>query len=64
MFHCCDTVLGVVPGESAAVAGAWADPATLTLCAHSEAGHLAAVLEQVVAVGVDVAPWIFLALRS
>ena len=49
----------VVPGESAAVAGAWADPFSLTLCAHGEALHLAAVLEQVVAVRVDVAPWIF-----
>ena len=55
-------VPGVVPGESAAVAGAWADSASLTLCAHGEAIHLAAVLEQVVAIRMDVAPWIFLAL--
>ena len=46
-------VPGVVPVESAAVAGAWADSAGLTLCMHGEAVHLAAVLEQVVAVRVD-----------
>ena len=55
----CGAVPGVEPGESTAVAGAWADPATLSLCAHGEVVHLAAVLEQVVAVRVDVAPWIF-----
>ena len=53
----------VVPGESVVVVGAWADPVSLTLCAHGEAVHLAAVLEQVVSIGVDVAPWIFFALR-
>ena len=52
----------VVPGESTAVAGVWADPVSLTLCAHGEALHLAAVLEEVVTVRVDVAPWIFLPL--
>ena len=52
----------VVPGESAVVAGASADPVSLVLCAHGEALHLAAVLEQVVAVRVDVAPWIFFSL--
>ena len=60
----CGAVPGVVPVESAVVAGTWAGPATLTLRARGEAVHLAAVLEQVVAVGVDVAPWIFIALRS
>ena len=54
----------VVPGESAVVAGAWANPVSPTLCAHGEALHLAVVIEQVVAVKVDVAPWIFLALRG
>ena len=49
----------VVPGESAAVAGTWADPVSLTPCVHSKAIHLVAVLEQVVVVWVDVAPWIF-----
>ena len=60
----CGVVSGLVPGESAAVAGAWANPVSLTLCAHGEALHLAAVLEQVVAVRVDVAPWFLLTLRS
>ena len=60
----CGTVPGVVPLESAAVAGTWVGPATLTLHTRSEAIHLAAVLERVIAVGVDVAPWIFIAFRS
>ena len=38
-------VLGVVPVESAAEAGTWAGPATLTLRTHDEAVHLVAVLE-------------------
>ena len=39
----CGVVPGVVPVEFAVVAGTWAGPATL--CARSEAVHLAAVLE-------------------
>ena len=57
-------VPGVVPVKSAAEAGTWAGPATLTLRTRSEAVRLTAVLEQVIGVGVDVAPWIFIALRS
>ena len=60
----CGAVPRVVPGESAVVAGAWADPAPLALCAHGEGIHLPTVLEQVVSIGVDVAPCIFLALIS
>ena len=41
----CGAVSGVVPEESAAVARAWADSATLTLRPHGETVHLAAVLE-------------------
>ena len=40
----CGTVPGVVPVESAAVAGTWTGPATLTLRARGEAVHLAATL--------------------
>ena len=60
----CGAVPGVLPVESTVVAGTWAGPATLMLRARGEAVHLAAVLEQVVAVGVEVAPWIFIALKS
>ena len=60
----CGAVLRVVTVESIAVEGAWADSASLTLCAHGEAIHLEAVLAQVVNIGVDVASWIFLALRG
>ena len=52
----------VVPGESAAVAGSLTNPIILMLRTHGEALHLAAVLEQVVPVMVDVIPWIFFTL--
>ena len=49
-------VPGVVPVESAAEAGTWTGPSTLALRTRGEAVHLAAVLERVVAIRVDVAP--------
>ena len=59
----CGAVPGVVPVESAAEAGSGAGPATLTLRTRGEAVHLAAVLEWVISVRVDMAPCFFFALR-
>ena len=51
-----------VPVEAIVVAATRADPVSPTLLSYGEVLHLAAVLEQVVTVGVNVAPRIFLPL--
>ena len=56
------TVSSNVPVKATVVAPARADPVSPTLLSYGEVLHLAAVLEQVVTVGVNVAPRIFLPL--
>ena len=56
-------VMRDVPVEATVVAATRADPVSPALLPYGEVLHLAAVLEQVVTVGVKVAPRIFLPLR-